>query len=77
MWAIDDIRNAHQVLVDAELGGRLAQVDPYAALHDFPLCSRTMSWFVEHTPQNQTGYTAEQSMGVAQLIVFMGAPVRS
>lgn len=71
-WAIDDIRNAHQVLVDAELAGRLNQVDPNAALHDFPLWSRTMGWFVEHTPQNPTGPTAEQSMGVSQFIVFMG-----
>ena len=71
-WAIEDISNAHQVLVDAELAGTLDQVDPNAALHDFPLWSRTMGWFVEHTPQNPTGPTAELSMGVSQLIVFMG-----
>ena len=69
-WEIDDIRQAHEILAEAEQNGET--VDPNSTLHGFPYWERTFGMFIEHIPETETGNTAKQSMGVAQLIVVMG-----
>lgn len=70
-WSIDEIRNAHRLLAEAERAGK--DVDPNSTLHDFPFWTRTHSMFIYHVPQTpRPGKVAAQHLGYAQLVSIMG-----
>jgi hypothetical protein len=70
-WSISDIRNAHQMLSDADKSGK--KIDPNSTLHDFPYWTRTHSCFVMHrSDSSASGNAAEQHAGYSQFIVIMG-----
>jgi len=69
-WAVEDVRKAHQLLMDVEKTGRT--VDPNSTLHDFPYWTRTHSMFVARVSPKASGATAQQHLGYAQFIVVMG-----
>ena len=69
-WSVQDIRQAHQVLADAEIAGKT--VDPNSALHDFPYWTRTHSAFIYHAPPKPVANSAQQHVGYAQFVVVMG-----
>ena len=69
-WSIDDIRNAHRFLAEADRAGHT--MDPNTALHDFPYWTRTHAMFIKHVPQNARRPPADQHLGYAQFIVIMG-----
>ncbi len=68
-WSIDDIRNAHRAMAEAEKAGK--SVEPNSTLHDFPYWTRTHSMFIYHAPFSKPTI-AEQHVGYSQFIVIMG-----
>jgi quercetin dioxygenase-like cupin family protein len=69
-WSIDDIRNAHRLMAEAEKARK--PIDPNSTLHDFPYWTRTHSMFIYHTPFAASGSRAEQHVGYSQFVVIMG-----
>ncbi len=69
-WSIDEIRQAHLMLADAEESGE--SLNPNNTLHHFPYWTRTHMLSIVHVPETPNNVTAAQHIGYAQFLIVMG-----